>query len=50
MDEAERCDELLLILHGRLLARGSAADIRARAGVPDLERAFLKLGAEAPAS
>jgi ABC-2 type transport system ATP-binding protein len=44
MDEAERCDELLLVLHGRLLARGSAAYIRDRAGVPDLESAFLTLG------
>ena len=50
MDEAERCDELLLILHGRLLARGSAAAIRERAGVPDLEGAFLKLGATEPPS
>ena len=44
MDEAERCDELLLILHGKLLAQGSAAAIRERAGVPDLESAFLRLG------
>ena len=45
MDEAERCDELLLILRGRLLAQGSAAAIRERAGTPDLEGAFLRLGA-----
>jgi ABC-2 type transport system ATP-binding protein len=45
MDEAERCDELLLILRGRLLARGSAAAIREQAGTPDLEGAFLRLGA-----
>jgi ABC-2 type transport system ATP-binding protein len=50
MDEADRCDELLLILHGRLLARGSGAEIRRQAGVPDLEGAFLRLGSdEAPA-
>jgi ABC-2 type transport system ATP-binding protein len=48
MDEADRCDELLLILHGRLLARGSSAEIRGQAGVPDLEGAFLRLGAEGP--
>jgi ABC-2 type transport system ATP-binding protein len=48
MDEADRCDELLLILHGRLLARGSGAEIRQQAGVPDLEGAFLRLGAEEP--
>jgi ABC-2 type transport system ATP-binding protein len=44
MDEADRCDELLLILHGRLLAQGSSATIKARAGVTDLEQAFLRLG------
>jgi ABC-2 type transport system ATP-binding protein len=43
MDEAERCDELLLMLHGRLLARGSAAAIRAEADAVDLEAAFLRL-------
>ena len=45
MDEAERCDELLLILRGRQLARGSATAIREQAGTPDLEGAFLRLGA-----
>jgi ABC-2 type transport system ATP-binding protein len=44
MDEADRCDELVLILHGRLLAQGSGATIRERAGVSDLEGAFLRLG------
>jgi ABC-2 type transport system ATP-binding protein len=44
MDEADRCDELLLILHGKLLAQGSGESIRQRAGVSDLEGAFLKLG------
>jgi len=46
MDEADRCDELLLMLHGKLLARGSGAEIRARAGVNDLEQAFLALASE----
>jgi ABC-2 type transport system ATP-binding protein len=44
MDEADRCDELLLILHGTLLDRGSGAEIRERAGTQDIEEAFLKLG------
>jgi ABC-2 type transport system ATP-binding protein len=44
MDEADRCDELLLILHGKLLARGSGAQIRERAGVTDMEQAFLRMG------
>ena len=46
MDEADRCDELLLMLHGKLLARGSGADIRARAGTQDMEEAFLRLGGD----
>jgi ABC-2 type transport system ATP-binding protein len=49
MDEADRCDELLLMLHGKLLARGSGAEIRARAGVDDIEQAFLRLGGDQPA-
>jgi ABC-2 type transport system ATP-binding protein len=48
MDEADRCDELLLMLHGRLLARGSGPDIRARAGAQDMEQAFLRLGGDQP--
>jgi len=43
MDEADRCDELLLILHGRLLAKGSSAEVKAQAGADDLEQAFLRL-------
>jgi ABC-2 type transport system ATP-binding protein len=45
-DEADRCDELLLLLHGRLVARGSGAEIRQRAGTQDLEDAFLRLGGD----
>ncbi len=48
MDEADRCDELLLILHGRLLAQGSSAVVKAQAGADDLEQAFLRLGAAEP--
>jgi ABC-2 type transport system ATP-binding protein len=43
MDEAERCDRLGLMRAGRLIAEGSAADIRARAGADTLEAAFLAL-------
>ncbi len=43
MDEAERCDRLGLMRAGKLLAEGSAAELRERAGVPSLEEAFLKL-------
>ena len=41
MDEAERCDELLLVRGGRLLDRGTAAEIRARAGGESMDEAFL---------
>jgi ABC-2 type transport system ATP-binding protein len=43
MDEAERTDRLGLILGGRLLAEGSADELRALAGTDRLEDAFLKL-------
>jgi ABC-2 type transport system ATP-binding protein len=50
MDEADRCDELLFVRSGRITARGSGADIRARAGTPDLEQAFLRLGGSVEAT
>jgi ABC-2 type transport system ATP-binding protein len=43
MDEAERTDRLGLILDGRLLAEGTADELRASAGTERLEDAFLKL-------
>lgn len=43
MDEAARCDKLLLIRHGEILATGSPDDIRKRTGVEDLDAAFLNL-------
>jgi ABC-2 type transport system ATP-binding protein len=44
MDEADRCDELLFIRSGKVIARGSGREIRAQAGTDDLEQAFLRLG------
>ncbi len=44
MDEADRCDELLLMFHGDVLARGTPAEIRQEAGVERMEDAFLTLG------
>ena len=49
MDEAERCDRLGLIRFGKLLAEGTVAQIKAKAGVDRLEDAFLKLSEAAPA-
>ena len=45
MDEAERCDRLGLVRSGKLLAEGSAAELKERAGTTDLEQAFLTLSA-----
>ncbi|HSW40974.1 MAG TPA: heme ABC exporter ATP-binding protein CcmA [Patescibacteria group bacterium] len=45
MDEADRCDELLLLLAGRVIERGTPAEIRARAGAGNLEAAFLAVSA-----
>ena len=42
MDEAERCDRLGFMRQGRLLAEGSAAELRKRKGTRTLEEAFLK--------
>jgi ABC-2 type transport system ATP-binding protein len=47
MDEADRCDELLLLREGHVVAAGTPAAIRERTGKDDLEQAFLQLaGAE----
>jgi ABC-2 type transport system ATP-binding protein len=41
MDEAERCDRLGFMRQGKLLAEGSAQDLRNQAGTRTLEEAFL---------
>ncbi|WP_027659169.1 ABC transporter ATP-binding protein [Salinispora fenicalii] len=43
MDEAARCDQLLLIREGRLIANDTPAAVRAATGVDDLEEAFLRM-------
>jgi ABC-2 type transport system ATP-binding protein len=43
MDEAERCDSLLLMRDGDLLATETPDGLRARTGEEDLEDAFLAL-------
>jgi ABC-2 type transport system ATP-binding protein len=42
MDEAERCDRLGFMRQGKVLAEGSAAELRAQAGTATLEEAFLR--------
>jgi len=46
MDEADRCDELLFIRDGRVLARGTTAELRKRAATDNLETAFLKFAGD----
>jgi ABC-2 type transport system ATP-binding protein len=43
MDEAGRCDRLLLIREGLLIGDDTPAGIRATAGTQDLDKAFLRL-------
>jgi ABC-2 type transport system ATP-binding protein len=43
MDEAERCDDLVLIRDGRIVATGSPAELRDETQSDDLEEAFLTL-------
>lgn len=49
MDEADRCDELLFVRSGAVIARGSGAELKDRAGTTDLERAFLHFAGDAGA-
>ena len=46
MDEAGRCDDLVLLRDGTLVATGTPAELRARTGIDDLEHAFLRLAEE----
>lgn len=43
MDEANRCDRLLLIREGRLIADDTPDAVKAAAGTQDLDEAFLRL-------
>jgi ABC-2 type transport system ATP-binding protein len=43
MDEADRCDALLLLREGALLAHATPAELRRRTGEDNLEDAFLRL-------
>ena len=46
MDEADRCDELLFIRDGHVLAQGTPGELRKRAGTDNLETAFLSFAAQ----
>ena len=43
MDEAERCDRLLLMREGSIIADGAPHEIRERTGAADIETAFLHI-------
>jgi ABC-2 type transport system ATP-binding protein len=43
MDEADRCDDLLLLREGRLLAAGTPQELRERTATRELESVFLRL-------
>ncbi len=47
MDEAERCDALLLLREGQLLAGGAPGELLRRTGAGNLDAAFLRLVEEA---
>jgi ABC-2 type transport system ATP-binding protein len=48
MDEAVRCDRLLLLRDGRLVADESPSHLLRRTGAPDVEHAFLALAESRP--
>jgi ABC-2 type transport system ATP-binding protein len=49
MDEADRCDRLLLMRDGRLLSDSTTPELLARTGRDDVEGAFLQIVEEAAA-
>jgi ABC-2 type transport system ATP-binding protein len=49
MDEASRCDRLVLLRDGRILAEDTPEGLRARTGADDLDEAFLRLVDRGPA-
>jgi ABC-2 type transport system ATP-binding protein len=43
MDEADRCDELILMREGTIVATGTPGELRERTGADDIEQAFMAL-------
>jgi ABC-2 type transport system ATP-binding protein len=43
MDEAEKCDRLVLMRNGRVIGEGSPAELKERAGKQTIEEVFLEL-------
>jgi ABC-2 type transport system ATP-binding protein len=43
MDEADRCDTLVLLRDGKALASGTPQELREKTGAPDMESVFIAL-------
>ncbi len=43
MDEAERCDDLILIRSGKVIAHGSPSELKKQTGTKTIEESFLSL-------
>ena len=50
MDEADRCDDLLFVRAGKIIARGTGRQLRTEAGTDDLEAAFLRFAGDGEAA
>jgi ABC-type multidrug transport system ATPase subunit len=48
MDEATRCDRVLMLRGGRILADGRPDELTSRAGAPTLDDAFLRFAEASP--
>lgn len=44
LDEADRCDKLLLMNHGKIVAQGTPAEIKSQYEAATIEDVFLKMG------
>ena len=43
MEEADHCDELVLLRNGAILAKGSPTELRAKAGLENMDAVFISL-------
>lgn len=43
MDEAERCDRIILLREGKVLEEGTPPELKARTGMSDMESVFISL-------
>ncbi|MEJ7542046.1 ABC transporter ATP-binding protein [Staphylococcus intermedius] len=46
LDEADRCDKLLLMNNGKIVAQGTPTEIKGQYGADSIEDVFLKMGDE----